>query len=1510
MKKVLLQIILSLILPAVSMATVVTKAGSGSVCPGSEIAIPISVTGLDDVSAISLCLSYDDSKITFLGHANVNGNLSGTFMTNAFGGNVYISWYSTNSVNIGNDTLVWLRFEGMEGNTSLAWNAGNCEYADATGHPIASSFTNGSVNVYAAPTILSHPSNITVVEGNNASFQVSASGHGLTYQWQIKFPTERTWSNLANGSSYSNVNANRMTVSNVSMLMNGNQFRCVVIGTCLPPVVSNPASLNVTNFIPTIVTQAGTCSSCPDEEFVIPVTVTNCNNVGAISLALEYDRNAVTYIGYQNKHAALSDGLTEINANNGVVYMTWASSGPTLNIGNGLLVELLFESQPSNHVFLWNAGNSEYSDMSGNALPSSYTPGSVTVYYRPSINSNPVNRTIDEGSSTTFSISASGQGLTYQWQVSEDGGTTWSDCTNGTYYNNVSSSTLTVRDAPFSLDGNLYHCAVSGTCPSPVTSESAMLTIRKFIPTIVTSTGSVTTCENNNFSIPVSVTNCNNVGAVSLALNFNSTLVSFVGYENTHEQLDGGTVEVNAAEGVVYFTWVSSSQSLEIEDGKLVDLIFSSLSGNSSLSWKTNYCEYSDPLGNILPTSFAGSNLTIYHAPIITTNPSDKTIDEGTGTTFSVNASGQSLTFQWQCSEDDGATWFDLSNNSNYSNVTGTVLRVNDATVSMNGNLYRCMIGGYCAPEAVSNPAMLSVMGVLPTITTSIEATTSCPGVNFSVPVNVTNFNNVGAISLALSYDTTVLRFNGYSDLNETLCDGSLVVNASNGVVYASWASVNGANIGDGHLMSFDFIGVPGNSALNWKPDFCEYGNLDGLVFPCTFRNSFVSISEYLIIAEQPQNLLAYEGDNVTFSVRTNTTPSSYQWRISQDGGATWTNLTTDEHYSEVTSRILHVNNLDMSMNGNQYCCAVTDACHSLVVSERASLMVDGYYTAWVRAEPESYGSVSGGGVFPNGAMVTISASSYLGFSFESWTENGTVVSTSAIYNFVIDANRDLVANFVPNSYHWEVSHHQVEYDMSVIGIILIEGVEQRTSTLELGAFVNDECRGRQLLSYYPQEDRYLVSVALYGDIGDELEFRLYDHETETESTLTCLNTLPFQINGMVGTPMEPYVFSFVNRQNAEMAEGWNWFSTYIEQDGIDGLVMLETSLANNGVMVKAQDGGFVMNDVGFWLGNLNAICNEKTYLINTSAACEAQITGPNAVPAAHPVTVNTNWSWIGYPADHAIDLNEALSNFEQTDGDVIKSFDCFSTYFSGMGWFGSLQTLKPGMGLMYYSQNETSSTLIYASGIRETIKENLTATNNYWKPNAHAYPYNMSVMASVELDGLPVAGENFELAAFNGIECRGSVRLVYVAPTNSYFAFLPIAGDDRTEINFALYDDESGMIYRNSNEILHFESNAVVGSLKEPYAIHFFSSAQMDELNSYVRLFPNPVSKGDRFEIDLPNETELKVEIINTLGMTVLVESTIDQPASFIAPDVSGVYMVKVIAKDKCNCICKLVVK
>ena len=63
-------------------------------------------------------------------------------------------------------------------------------------------------------------------------------------------------------------------------------------------------------------------------------------------------------------------------------------------------------------------------------------------------------------------------------------------------------------------------------------------------------------------------------------------------------------------------------------------------------------------------------------------------------------------------------------------------------------------------------------------------------------------------------------------------------------------------------------------------------------------------------------------------------------------------------------------------------------------------------------ANPTEGGSVNGAGSYQQGQTCTVTAIPNYGYTFTNWMENGQVVSTDATYNFTVDMNRWLVANF------------------------------------------------------------------------------------------------------------------------------------------------------------------------------------------------------------------------------------------------------------------------------------------------------------------------------------------------------------------------------------------------------------------------------------------------------------------------------------------------------------------
>ncbi len=79
-------------------------------------------------------------------------------------------------------------------------------------------------------------------------------------------------------------------------------------------------------------------------------------------------------------------------------------------------------------------------------------------------------------------------------------------------------------------------------------------------------------------------------------------------------------------------------------------------------------------------------------------------------------------------------------------------------------------------------------------------------------------------------------------------------------------------------------------------------------------------------------------------------------------------------------------------------------------------------YTINVSANPSNGGTVTGGGTYQQGDQCTVEATANEGYTFINWTEDGEVASINARYTFIVNSDRNLVANFQVQSYTISVS--------------------------------------------------------------------------------------------------------------------------------------------------------------------------------------------------------------------------------------------------------------------------------------------------------------------------------------------------------------------------------------------------------------------------------------------------------------------------------------------------------
>jgi hypothetical protein len=535
-----------------------------------------------------------------------------------------------------------------------------------------------------------------------------------------------------------------------------------------------------------------------------------------------------------------------------------------------------------------------------------------------------------------------------------------------------------------------------------------------------------------------------------------------------------------------------------------------------------------------------------------------------------------------------------------------------------------------------------------------------------------------------------------------------------------------------------------------------------------------------------------------------------------------------------------------------------TDTIYTFVVSDSVDYVAHfslNSYEITATADPDEDGTVSGAGTYYHFDTCTLIATAYTGYTFMNWTLDDEIVSTDSEYTFEVSGAGDYVAHF-SNSYEIVALASPVEG-----GIISGAGTYYHFDTCTLTATANEN---------------YLFNSWIVNG--------------ETVSTDTIFT---FEVTG----PMTVTALFYLV-QTVELNQGWTWWSTSVEQSGINGLEMLENSLNPYGRVIKNADQFVQYNAILGWVGILNSLNNEAGYRVQTTEACTSSITGPVANPENHPITILPNWTWIGYPVVHQQTVTEALGNYEPQTNDLIKSQNSSARYIDNIGWIPANFSLKPGESYMYYSKALDNKTLVFANGGRGIVENK--SDDRYWRNDVHAFADNLCLLAVVEIDGEEQRSEEVELGAFVNGECRGSAKLMYVEHFNRYYAMMNVMGEEGDEVKFALVDRQRNMMSGDSPAHLTFSVNAIVGEFDDPFVVCFGDLTSLDEQALHLGMYPNPVKCNQTFCILVPQEeTVAELTIVNTLGSVVRHETgALNRPVVEGLP-VPGVYLVRVVCKS-----------
>ena len=523
--------------------------------------------------------------------------------------------------------------------TSASDNGAKFRLVASNGIGTAATSAVATLTMNSAPGITTQPASQTVVAPATGTFTVVATGlPAPSYQWQRSDDAGSTWANVASGGTTASY-----STAATSATDHGARFRVVATNGIGTAATSSAATLTV-NVAPSITTQpvGQTVTAPANASFTVVGT-------GLPTPTIQWQRS--------------NDGGTtwaDVTGATSATYTTAATSASD----NGAK----FHAVLSNSI--------------GTAATS--TAVTLTVNVAPAITTQPGSQTVVAPAPGTFTVVATGlPAPSYQWQRSDDAGSTWANVASGGTTASYSTAATSATD-----HGARFRVVATNGIGTAATSSAATLTVN-VAPSITTQ--------------PVSQTIIS-PGTATFTVAGTGLPTPTTQWQRSN---DGGTTwaDVSGATSATYSTAATSAA----DNSAKFRAVLSNGIGSAATS--------------------AAVTLTVNVAPAITTQPTPQTVTSPATATFSVAGTGlPTPPIQWQRSNDGGTTWADITGATSVTYTTAATTGTDDAAK------FRAVLSNGIGSAATSTAVLLTV-NVEASITSqpsSISVTTGATGA-FSV---------------------------------------------------------------------------------------------------------------------------------------------------------------------------------------------------------------------------------------------------------------------------------------------------------------------------------------------------------------------------------------------------------------------------------------------------------------------------------------------------------------------------------------------------------------------------------------------------------------------------------------------------------------------------------------------------------------------------------------------------------------------------------------------------------
>jgi gliding motility-associated-like protein len=348
------------------------------------------------------------------------------------------------------------------------------------------------------------------------------------------------------------------------------------------------------------------------------------------TVLLEENTNYIFTVTDQSNQCKASDRITIKVTGSPLNILSLTATPQLVCMGESTNINIAIEGGSGNYELTWTSDPPGYTHTGNetqiNVSPTENTSYSVivndgfnslppesiqiTVLPQIEISSQNGDTIVEEGQNATFFVEAINQ-HSFQWQVSTDNGTNWTDISDNNIYSGTQNPQLFLNNVNLGMNNYLYRCRLEGDCNTKFSQDAKLIVM--ITPDFIGELQNVSVCETDIFNFQCKIQNFIEIDSFGLIFSYDSSILEFVKLEDIRPELSSINLTYN--EDQIILSW-QSNQGISIADASLFEFVFKAKQGGiTSVEWLSD-CKVKNSFGFHPTLNFTTNNIEITALPI------------------------------------------------------------------------------------------------------------------------------------------------------------------------------------------------------------------------------------------------------------------------------------------------------------------------------------------------------------------------------------------------------------------------------------------------------------------------------------------------------------------------------------------------------------------------------------------------------------------------------------------------------------------------------------------------------------------------------------------------------------------------------------------------------------------------------------------------------------------------------------------------------------------------------